>query len=139
MTSESVLRVNFGFLCNKYEDRNGKPTAEGVGLDGFDATGTPVRHPGFDAVLSMRFGPAEIGSKTVSLRLTDAAGTLIAPSVQQSIYIELSPDYSYRNQTVKITITDAEFPHFGDYMVHWLLDGTEVHNTPLKLLHSTAN
>jgi hypothetical protein len=75
----------------------------------------------------------------VSLRLTDAAGTLIAPTVQQTIYIELSPDYSYRNQTVKITVTDAEFPHFGDYMVHWFLDGTEVHNISLKLLHSTAS
>ena len=139
MTSEYVLRVNFGFLCNKYEDRNGRPTAEGVGLDGFDATGTPVRHPGFDAVLSMKFGPAEVGSKTLSVQLTDAAGTQIAPMVQQTLHVELSPDYSYRIVTVKITVIDAEFPHFGDYMVHWLLDGMEVHNTPLKLLPSTAS
>ncbi|MBQ10164.1 MAG: hypothetical protein CMJ45_01275 [Planctomyces sp.] len=132
------MRVNFGFLCDHFAHKDGKPTAVGIGLDAFFASGTPVRHPGFDAVISLRFSQEEAGGKSVGLGVTDREGVLIAPARYEDIHIEPVPGQLYQNKTVKISISDTEFPSFGDYLVIWLLDGLEVHNLPLKVMQETS-
>ncbi len=128
------MRVNFGFLCDHFAQNNGKPSAEGIGLDAFYASGMPVRHPGFDAVISMRFDPEETGEKTVGLGVTDGDGTLISPARYEAIHVEVSPGQMYQNKTLKITVAETEFLSFGDYQVVWLLEGLEIHNFPFKVL-----
>ena len=131
------MRINFGFLCDNFAHNDGKPTAEGIGLDAFYASGTPVRHPGFDAVISMRFGPEDAGEKTVGLGVTDRDGNLIAPAQFEVIHVELTPGQIYQNKTLKITVADIEFPSLGDYLIVWLLEGLEIHNLPIKVLPET--
>jgi hypothetical protein len=128
------MRVNFGFLCDHFGHKDGKPSAEGIGLDAFFASNMPVRHPGFDAVISMRFGPEETGEKTVGLGVTDRDGTLITPARYEVINVEVSPGQTYQNKTLKITVAETEFLSFGVYQVVWLLEGLEVHNLPFKVL-----
>ena len=103
-------------------------------MDAFCASNMPVRHPGFDAVKSMRFGPEETGEKTVGLGVTDRDGTLITPARYEVINVEVSPGQTYQNKTLKITVAETEFLSFGDYQVVWLLEGLEVHNLPFKVL-----
>jgi hypothetical protein len=131
------VRVNFGFLCDHFAHKDGKPTAVGIGLDAFYASGMPVRHPGFDAVISMRFSQEETGPRSVGLGVTDKEGVLIAPARYEDIHVDPEPGQSYQNKTLKITVADTEFPTFGDYQVVWLLDGQEVHNLPLKVIPET--
>ena len=131
------MRVNFSFLCDHFNHKDGKPSAEGIGLDAFFASGMPVRHPGFDAVISMSFGPEETGEKTVGLGVTDQDGSLIAPARYEVINVEVSPGQMYQNKTLKITVAETEFLSFGDYQVVWLLEGLEVHHLPFKVLPET--
>ena len=131
------MRVNFGFLCDHFTHKDGKPTAEGIGLDAFYASGMPVRHPGFDAVISMRFGPEEGGPKTMGLGVTDGDGSLIAPARYEVIHVEVVPGQTYQNKTLKMTVAETEFRAFGAYQVVWLLEGLEVYNLPLKVLPET--
>ena len=128
------MRVNFGFLCDRFSREDGKPSAEGVGLDAIYASGMPVRHPGFDAVINMRFGSAETGEKTVGLGVTDQNGSPIAPARYEVMQVEVSPGQIYQNKTLKITVAETEFLSFGDYQVVWLLEGLEIHNLPFKVL-----
>ncbi len=131
------MRVNFGFLCDHFAHKDGKPTAVGISLDAFFASGTPVRHPGFDAVISMRFSQEEAGGKSVGLGVTDGEGVLISPARYEDIHIEPVPGQLFQNKTVKITISETEFPSFGDYLVIWLLDGLEVHSLPIKVMQES--
>ncbi len=128
------MQVNFGFLCDRFSHKDGKPSAEGVGLDAFYAGGMPVRHPGFDAVINMRFGSEETGEKTVELGVTDRDGSLIAPARYEVIHVEVSSGQIYQNITLNMTVTETEFLSFGDYQVVWLLDGLEIHSFPFKVL-----
>ena len=131
------MRVNFGFLCDRFTHQDGKPSADGIGLDACYASGMPVRHPGFDAAISMRFGPEEAGEKTLGLGVTDRDGSLIAPARYEVIHVDVSPGQMYQNKTLKITVVETEFLSFGDYQVVWLLEGLEVHNLPFKVLPET--
>ncbi len=131
------MRVNFGFLRDHFAHKDGKPTAVGIGLDAFYASSMPVRHPGFDAVISMRFGQEESGGRSVGLGVMDREGVLIAPARYEDIHVDPEPGQPYQNMTLKITVADTEFLTFGDYMVIWLLDGREIHNLPLKVIPET--
>lgn len=131
------MRVNFGFLCDHFSHKDGKPTAVGVGLDAFYASRMPVRHPDFDAVISLRFSQEESGAKSVGLGVTDREGALIVPARYEDIEVRPHPGQFYQNKTLKITPTDTDFPSFGDYLVVWLLDGREIHNLPLKVIPET--
>jgi hypothetical protein len=86
------------------------------------------------AVIALRFGPGEAGKKRLNMRVLDADGHDIVPTLEASLTVEApAPGYTYRIQRMVSGLYGVRFPRFGEYAVRWLIDGTEVAETPLRV------
>ena len=128
------MNVNFGFLCDNLVNVNNKITAEGIGFDTIMASSTPARHAQFFAVISMQFSTDELDPKHIGLRIVDADGAEITTLDRQFDLIPPGPGYTYRTHRVEVKIENTIFPSFGDYAVIWLLEGSEIHRSTLKVM-----
>ncbi len=128
------MQVNYAFLCD-YADQSGKKiSALGIGFDTIYANKVPAAHPLFFAVISIRFESTEIGSKRMGVRIIDADGKNLVPPLDTTIELEPPPaGFTYRSQGLSLAFYGVEFPHYGDYSVRWLVNGTEVKDVSLKV------
>jgi hypothetical protein len=127
------VNVDFAFLCD-YADTGRKLAAFGIGIDTIYSPNVPAVHPLFYVVISLRFSMVEGGQKQIGVRVIDADGREIVPSLDTTVTIAPPlPGYTYRVQRIALALYGVSFPRYGDYSVRWLVNGTEVQSVPLKV------
>ncbi len=127
------MEVSYAFLCD-YADQSTKLSAIGIGFDTIYAQSVPARHPVFFAVIALRFTVVEEGAKKLAIRLIDADGKDLIPSLETTINVPRPPEgYLHSNQRIALAMHGVELPRYGDYSLRWLVDGTEVQQVPLRV------
>ena len=128
------MDVNFSFLADYADNRGGKITAVGIGIDTIYARKVPIKHALMFAVISIKFSINEVGQKTIGMRLIDQDGTNIIPPIDTSINV--TPPLAgilYRNASIALALNMVEFQNYGNYSVRWLLEGQEISSVPLRV------
>lgn len=127
------MEVNYAFLCD-YADTTGKVTAVGIGINTIYAPKVPIRHPLFYAVIELSFSGVETGEKRLGVRIIDADGRAVVPPLDAPLNVASPPaGYLHMVQRIALALHGVEFRAYGDYSVHWLVDGHEVKTVPLRV------
>ena len=130
-----MVDVNFGFLCHELEVVDSFLSAKGIGFDTVMAPHLPLDFPPFWAVISLRFGPEEMGEHSIRLRIEDIDGNPISAEHNATITpVPSSPTHFYRNHREQARIVNLTFPAVGDYIVTWSLDDNDVHRANIAVL-----
>lgn len=128
------MEVNYTFLCDYADNSGGKLTAVGIGFDTIYARTVPATHPMLYAVIGLWFSSVEAGSKQIGLRIVDADGNEIAPALNREVNVPPPPPgFTYRTLRLVMGVGNLTFEAYGDYVVAWLLGGTEIGRSLIKI------
>ncbi len=126
------MDVDFAFICD-YADANGpKINALGIGFDTIFTSVVPMRHPQFTFVAQMRATLAEVGLKDVAIRLIDADGVTVL-NLPGQVHFERPFSGLESTQKLAVNFHNIEFPKFGDYALHLVVGGIDLHHVRIRV------
>ncbi|RPJ63650.1 MAG: hypothetical protein EHM12_01735 [Dehalococcoidia bacterium] len=126
------MQVDFAFICD-YADASNKINALGIGFDTIMAQKAPVKHPSFFLVIQMRATIVEAGEKNFEVHLIDDDGREIVPSLKGKINIPRPPAGTENTGRIAMRYDNIEFPNFGSYSIHIVVEGHEMVRIPLRV------
>ena len=131
------MQVDFAFICD-YAEATNKVNALGIGFDTIMAQKVPARHPTFFLVIQMRATVVEAGEKNFEVHIIDEDGNEILPALKGKLNIPRPPGGVENTGRVAIRFDNVEFPKFGAYSIHVLVEGHEMVRIPLRVAHAPA-
>ena len=126
------MRPDFAFVCD-YAEVTGKINALGIGFDIIYAPSIPCKHPHFFLVLQLRANVTEAGEKNLEVRLIDEDGKDIIPTLRGKFIIPSPVAGTESIGRIVMEFKDVEFPRYGSYSLHAIIEGHEVVRVPLKV------
>lgn len=121
------MHVDFAFLCDHAESSGPKLNALGIGIDTIFLADVPGRHTGFFFCASLAASAAEVGQKQLDIRLLGPDGQDVIPAFSGTIPIVAPPVPGKPSRSrLAVQFANIEFPSYGDYAVHLLMNGTEM-------------
>jgi Family of unknown function (DUF6941) len=126
------MKVDFAFICD-YADAMGKINALGIGFDTIFAQKVPIKHPIFCFVLQLRASSLEAGMKRLEVYLNDEQGKNIIPVLRKEIKMTRPITGAESVAKVALHFRNVEFPRYGSYSIHAILDSNEIASIPLKV------
>ncbi|MDP2931261.1 MAG: hypothetical protein Q8O05_02040 [Chloroflexota bacterium] len=124
--------VDFAFICD-YAEVTRKINALGIGFDTIFAHNVPAKHPYFFLVFQLRANVVEAGEKSLKVDLIDEDGKSIIPTVTGKFNIP-QPNAGIESiGRVTMQFTNVEFPRYGTYSLHAVVEGHEMISIPLKV------
>jgi hypothetical protein len=131
------MQVDFAFICD-YAEATNKINALGIGFDTIMAVRIPVRHPNFFLVIQLRANVVEAGEKNFEVHLIDDDGKQIIPPVKGKLNIPRPPAGTESTGRIAMRFDGVEFPKYGTYSIHVLVEGHEMSRIPLKVTQPPA-
>ena len=125
------MDIDYAFICDHAES-TGKVSAIGIGFDTIYAESLPARHSHMTVVSKFRGSVAEAGQKQVTIEIIDADGNELM-RIDGSIDFQRPPTGLHTIAVLVVNIDGLEFPNYGDYSVHILFEGNEMHQIGLKV------
>ncbi len=126
------MEVDFAFICD-YADASGpKVNALGIGFDTIFSPTVPVKHPHFTFVAQLRASAAEVGTKDVAIRLIDADGRSLV-NIPGQVIVERPVQGVPSIQKLAVNFQGVEFPRYGDYALHLVVGGIDLHRVRIRL------
>jgi hypothetical protein len=126
------VNIDFAFICD-YADVTGKINALGIGFDTIFAAKMPARHPTFFVVLQLRTNVVEAGEKNLEVHLIDEDGTEILPPLRTKFEIPKPQSGTESIGRLAMRFDNTEFPKYGSYSLHVVVEGHEMVRIPLKI------
>lgn len=126
------MNCDFAFVCD-YAEITGKINALGIGFDTIHAPKIPCKHPHFFLVMQLRANVAEAGEKKLEVRLIDEDGKDIIPTLRRKFIIPKPVAGTESIGRIAIGFKDVEFPRYGSYSLHAVVEGHEMVRIPLKV------
>lgn len=126
------MQVDYSFICD-YAEATNKVNALGIGFDTIMAQKAPAKHPTFFLVIQMRATVVEAGEKNFEVHIIDDDGREILPALNGKLNIPRPPAGVENTGRVAIRFDNVEFPKFGSYSIHVLIEGHEMVRIPLKV------
>jgi hypothetical protein len=124
--------VDFAFICD-YAEVRGKIYALGIGFDTIFAAKVPAKHPSFCLVMQLRANIVEAGEKNLKVSLIDEDGNNIIPDINGKFNIQKPREGVENKARIALNIGNVEFPKYGSYSIHAVIDGNEIVSIPLKV------
>jgi len=131
------MQVDFAFICD-YAEATNKVNALGIGFDTIMAVRIPVRHPNFFLVIQLRANVVEAGEKNFEVHLIDDDGKQIIPPVKGKLNIPRPPAGTESTGRIAMRFDGVEFPRYGTYSIHVLVEGHEMSRIPLRVTQPPA-
>ncbi len=131
------MQVDFAFICD-YAEATNKVNALGIGFDTIMAVRVPVRHPSFFLVIQLRANVVEAGEKNFEVHLIDDDGKQIIPPVKGKLNIPRPPAGTESTGRIAMRFDGVEFPRYGTYSIHVLVEGHEMSRIPLRVTQPPA-
>ncbi len=132
------MDIDFAFICD-YADVSGKINALGIGFDTIYAREVPVKPRTFYLVAQLRMSVAEAGSKEVEFHLIDADGADVIPPLKKKVEIP-TPAGAYETKgRLAMAFNNIEFPRYGVYSLHLVIQGSEMVRIPLRVAPHPSN
>jgi len=126
------MQVDFAFICD-YAEATNKINALGIGFDTILSHQVPARHPTFFLVIQMRANVVEAGEKNFEIHLIDDDGREIIPALKNRINIPRPLSGTESTGRIAMRFDNVEFPNFGSYSIHVLIEGHEMSRIPLRV------
>jgi hypothetical protein len=126
------LNIDFAFVCD-YADVSGKINALGVGFDTIYSQTVPCKHNLFFLVMQIRASSLEIGEKEVEVNLIDDDGKSILSPLKGKINVAKPPSGTESISRLALQFQNVEFPRYGTYSLHTLVEGHEMVRVPIKI------
>jgi hypothetical protein len=124
--------VDFAFVCD-YAEVTRKINAIGIGFDTIYAKEVPFKHRSFFLVVQLRANVVEAGEKDMELHLIDEDGKDIIPVLKGKFNIPISIEGAESIGRIAMQFNNVEFPRYGVYSLHAVVQGNEMVRIPLKL------
>ena len=125
------MEIDFAFICDHAES-TGKVSALGIGFDTIYAESLPARHSHMTVVCKFRGSIAEVGQKQITLKIIDADGNEVMRA-ETPMELKRPPTGLYTIAVLVVNIDGLEFSNYGDYSVHILFEGNEMHRIGLTV------
>ena len=126
------MNTDFAFICD-YAEVAGKINALGIGFDTIYAPKVPAKHPSFFLVLQLRASVVEAGEKNLEVHLIDEDGKDIIPVVRGKFSIPKPTVGTESKGRIAMQFHNVEFPRYGSYSLHAMIEGQEMVRVPLKV------
>ncbi len=126
------MNCDFAFVCD-YAEVAGKINALGIGFDTIYAPKVPTKHPSFFLVLQLRANVVEAGEKNLEVHLIDEDGKDIIPVVRGKFSIPKPTAGTESIGRIAMQFYNVEFPRYGSYSLHAVIEGHEMVRVPLKV------
>lgn len=126
------MNCDFAFVCD-YAEVTGKINALGIGFDTIYAPKAPTKHPSFFLVIQLRANVVEAGEKNLEVRLIDEDGADVIPAIKGKFMIPRPPTGTESVGRIALQLQNVEFPRYGSYSLHAVVEGLEVVRVPLKV------
>ena len=120
------MDVDFAFLADTAQEGGGKLHALGIGIDTLFATDVPVAMAAIAAVTQVRYSVAEVGTKTLAIRVVDADGGNVIPPIDSEVAFAVPPGSTVATARLIVALNGLTFPRYGDYAIHVAIDGHDV-------------
>ena len=126
------MKLDFAFVCD-YAEATRKINALGIGFDTIYAPKVPCKHPSFFLVIQLRANVVEAGEKNLQVRLIDEDGKDIIPIVSGKFSVPKPSAGTESTGRVAMQFGNVEFPQYGSYSLHAVIEGQEMVRVPLRL------
>jgi hypothetical protein len=126
------VKPDFAFVCD-YAEVTGKINALGIGFDTIHASKIPCKHPHFFLVIQLRANVTEAGEKKLEVRLIDEDGKDIIPTLRGKFIVPKPVAGTESIGRIAIGFKDVEFPRYGSYSLHAVIEGLEMVRVPLRV------
>ena len=133
----NTLNIDFAFICD-YADVSGKVNALGIGFDTIFTPKVPCKHPSFFLVAQVRANVVEAGEKSLEVHLIDEDGKEIIPSIKGKFAIPHPAAGTESIGRIALRFFNIEFPQYGLYSLHAVIEGHEMVRIPLKVAQHPA-
>jgi hypothetical protein len=123
-------------LCDFAQDAGGKLTIVGT----FDQIGSqtfPLVHPACSLACRLRFSEKETGAHDFKVRLVDAKGKDVIPSIEGNINVGMPANNQYAAINLVGNLNQLKFEKEGRYSFELYVDGSWVTGLPLNLVKTT--
>jgi hypothetical protein len=127
------LNIDFSFICD-YADVTGKINALGIGFDTIYSPRVPCKHPSFFLVVQVRASTVESGEKNLRVNLIDEDGKDVIPAITGKFTIPKPASGMESVGRIAMRFNNVEFPRYGDYSLHAVIEGHEMVRVPLKVI-----
>ncbi len=126
------MNIDFAFICD-YADVTNKINALGIGFDIIFTPKVPVKHPNFFVVVQLRANVVEAGEKSLEVDFIDEDGKEIVPPLKTKFTIPKPQAGTETVGRLAMRFDNTEFPKYGAYSLHVLVEGHEMVRIPLKI------
>jgi len=126
------MKPDFAFVCD-YAEITGKINALGIGFDTIYVPKVPYKHPHFFLVIQLRANVVEAGEKNLEVRLIDEDGKDIIPTLRGKFIIQKPVSGTESIGRIAMDFNNVEFPRYGAYSLHAVIQGQEMVRVPLKV------
>ncbi len=133
-----AMQVDFAFICD-YAEATNKINALGIGFDTIMAGRVPVRHPNFFLVIQLRANVVESGEKNFEVHLIDEDGNEVIPFIKGKLNIPRPPAGTESTGRLAMRFDGVEFPKYGVYSMHVLVEGHEMSRIPLRVAQAPVS
>lgn len=130
-----VMQVDFAFICD-YAEATNKINALGIGFDTIMAQKVPTHHPTFFLVIQMRATVVETGEKKFEIHVIDDDGREIITPLISKLNIPRPPAGTESTGRIAMRFDNVEFPRYGSYSIHVVIEGHEMARIPLRVVQS---
>jgi len=120
-------------LCDFAQDAGGKLTIVGT-FDQISSPAFPVTHPSCSLACRLRFSDKEKGTHDFKLRLIDANGKEVIPSIEGNINVGMPPNHQYAAINIVGNLNQLKFEKEGRYSFELYVDSNWVTGLPLNLI-----
>ncbi|HDS73989.1 MAG TPA: hypothetical protein ENN56_00460 [Firmicutes bacterium] len=133
------MDLEFAFLCDYADLGNNKLHAMGIGIDTLYLESVPSLHPGFVAVVSIRFQRTEIGEKPSNLVIMGPDGEIVAKADGTlSVKSGHGPGNTSIHRLI-VALRPIPIQRFGPYSVRCVVNGQEIANIPFQVVKQREN
>ena len=126
------MKLDFAFICD-YAAVAGKINALGIGFDTIFASQVPTKHPHFSLVIQLRANVVEAGEKNLEVHLIDEDGKDVIPVIKGKFMVQKPAAGIESTGRIGIAFNNVEFPHYGSYSLHAVIEGLELVDVPLRV------
>jgi hypothetical protein len=126
------MKVDFAFLCD-YAETTQKINAMGIGIDNIYSQTLPVKYPSFFLVFQLRVNTVEIGEKDLKVHIIDDDGKSIVPEINFKFTVSRPLSGIESISRVAVRFNNVDFPKYGTYAIHGIVDGNDVISLPLTI------
>ena len=127
------MDIQVATLCDAAMDYNQKLCILGT-FDTICAASLPVVHPQCALAMRICFRPEDEGEHKFTIRIIDADGKSVIPTLEPTISIHLPDDGYFLTRNLILNLHRLQFKETGQFCIDITVDGEMLTRIPLRVM-----